>query len=215
MSIKIGEIELKKIINGEEVKLKVIGRLTGELPSLLEEMLIESDESIAFVSLKNNSLIISGGLFKVKGREIEAIELDDEETLKVEELEKKLREERVRLREEFIKKEEEFKEFLQNDNYFKEPLKISQGVDSGRYYVSISNRKIKEFVEKALNKFLDGVISSKWVPDYYFPSFSAKYTIHELVKAGKAEIKKSEYGEYLVLNPEVVNELVGLLLESD
>jgi len=223
MKIRVGEVEIKKILNGEEIKLKLIGELIGEPKNLRRELYLQSDEfhyhpvtfRETYGNYRNILLSLWNGM-KIRGKEFVAVKIDDDETAeKVKQLAKKLVEEHERINKEFKEKEEkEFKEFMESDNYFKEPLKVTQGLDTGKFYVTIDNEKINEFVEKALNKFLAGVIFNNWYPDYYFPPASAKYTIEELVKIGKAEIKMGERGEYLVLSHEVVNELVRMLKEE-
>jgi hypothetical protein len=112
--------------------------------------------------------------------------------------------------------EEEFNQFLQDNNYLKNEVLISQSCDTGNYNaISIDNEKIKDFVNRALNKFLHGVIFEKWYPDYYLTPKSAIYFVDELIQQVKARRTYDNGRTFLAVSAEIVNQIANLLKEEE
>jgi tRNA uridine 5-carbamoylmethylation protein Kti12 len=171
-----------------------------------------------WISSKQTLLFLDDDIY-YKGKKIKGIKIDDRKIIEEIEKEKEAFYEKLKEmeKEEERQIEKEFQEFLQNEKYFKNEVKIAQGCDTGTFYIcDIENEKIEKFVEEALNKYLNGLISSNWIPDYWLPNLKAKFEVNELIKEGKAKIIEDEnsHKEYLILNADVVNEMVNMLKEE-
>jgi hypothetical protein len=188
------------------------------------------DYGLIYVDVKNEELKVNvSGIYDsadkiihfdepilLFGRKVNGFYVDEETVKKVEEWSFLEREKRRKLKEEKEKREEEeYQRFLSDENYFKTELTISQGGDTGHFYPSgIKNKKIKEFTEEALNKFLDGLIFEDWIPDYWLPNPNAKFYVNDLIKENKARIEETDERRYLVVNADVINTIVNLLKQE-
>jgi|GEM_PF-4483893 len=80
-------------------------------------------------------------------------------------------------------------------------IEMSQGCDSGRWYCE------DEEIEKAMNKYVTGIIYDDIIPDYWIPNLNAKWTVDELLEQGYVEIRREPSGPILILSDKFVEML--------
>jgi hypothetical protein len=148
-----------------------------------------------------------------QGKCASGIYISEEVYNKLLELKEKFEEKLKKLKEELKKlQEDEYNNWLKKTEPFDSDLLCSQGCDTGNFYVvGIENEKIKDFTNKALNKYLDGLIFEDWIPDYWLPNTHAKFELNELLKQGKA--KKIDNDRF-TLSKDIANEIVNLLKQE-
>jgi hypothetical protein len=151
----------------------------------------------------------------IENKKVERISIDESVADELKKIQEQFYEEAERIKkkkkeEEKEKEEKEFELFMNNDNYFKNDVIISQEWDGDFYPVEIENKKIREFVTKAINKYLAGVIFDGWRPGYYVPPSTAIFFVEDLIKEKKAEKIRNNEGLFLKLSGEIANKIVSM-----
>jgi len=210
------EFEIEKEVFGRKVIFKCKTEKDFDFHIKVKSNIFNKEILAKWISSEN--IVYFNDNIYFLGKKISGFRINDEKI--VNELEKEKREffEEQKRREKEIEKqkEEEFQAFLRNENYFKNKVIISQGCDTGTFYIqNVKNEKIRDFVNNALNKYLDGLIFSEWIPDYWLPNPKAKFEIKNLIKEGKARITEDErHEEVLELDADIINEIVNLLKQE-
>ncbi len=94
-----------------------------------------------------------------------------------------------------------------------EGVAVWQGSDTGNFIST------DEQITKAMNQFVTGLINKNWIPDYWLPNLTAKWTLDDLVKEKLVEIHENDdehgRGPHAFLSPQFVEQLLQVYREAE